>query len=233
MILQEREKESSEKFCSLTRVMEESDIITFHVPLNREGKDKTFHLADENFFERLGRIPIIINSSRGEVVKTSAIKNAIKNNLISTAVIDVWENEPEIDLELLNLVKYATPHIAGYSVDGKANGTAVCVNAINKHFRLGLESNWYPQNIPFAENGNELLIDCDGIDDQRIISQAVNQTYSIEDDDKIFRKSPSTFEKQRGDYPIRREFQNYEVTLENCNSDLMEKIKYLGFKIKN
>jgi erythronate-4-phosphate dehydrogenase len=225
--------EGSKEFYSLDQITTESDIITFHVPLYRDGIDKTYHMADENFFEKLKKKTIIINSSRGEVVKTSAIKEAIKSGKISNSVLDVWENEPDIDLELLDLVDFATPHIAGYSADGKANGTSVCVNAIKKFFNLGINSNWYPENIPLAKNGNKIEIDCKNMDEQDIISKVVSDTYSIVHDDDALRKSPKTFEKQRGDYPIRREFNNYNIHLGNCNDDVVDKLVNLGFKINN
>jgi len=220
-----------EQFCDLNKIKEEADIITFHVPLITEGEDKTFHIADEKFFNELRKEPIIINSSRGEVIKTSAIKSAVKNNKVKNVVIDVWEDEPDIDLELLDLVDFGTPHIAGYSTDGKVNGTTVCVNKINRFFNLGLKENWIPENIPNAENGNKIYLDCNSKTEQEILNEAVRQTYSITDDDKILRNSPETFEKQRGDYRIRREFDNYFIQPANCNSKVVKKLKKLGFKI--
>ena len=144
-------KEGSEKFVSLDYLLHNSDIITFHVPLNKSGEDKTFHLADSNFFEKFNNNKIFINTSRGEVVDTVSLKNAVKNKTVKACVLDVWENEPQIDKELLNLVDISTPHIAGYSVEGKANGTAACVNALNDFFSLGLERNWYPNHLPSIE----------------------------------------------------------------------------------
>ena len=226
-------KEGSKEFCSFNRIMRECDIITFHVPLNKVGENKTFHLADEKFFNSLERKPIIINSSRGEVIKTSALKDAITKGMIRNSVLDVWENEPEIDVELLNLLNFATPHIAGYSADGKANGTAVCVNAVNDFFNLGIDTNWYPNDIPSSESCNKIEIQCKNKHDQEIIKEAVDKTYKISEDDKILRNSPKTFEKQRGDYPIRREFSNYEVVLTDCELDVVNKLEILGFKVLN
>ncbi len=223
--------EGDEQFCDLNKIKEEADIITFHVPLITEGEDKTFHLADEKFFNELMKYPIIINSSRGEVLKTSAINSAIKNNQVKNVVIDVWEDEPDIDLELLDLVDFGTPHIAGYSTDGKVNGTTVCVNKINRFFNLGLKENWAPENIPNAVNGNKIYLDCNSKTEQEILNEAVQQTYSITDDDKILRNSPETFEKQRGDYRIRREFDNYFIQPANCNSNMEDKLKKMGFKM--
>jgi erythronate-4-phosphate dehydrogenase len=225
-------KEGGNQFCSLRELINESDIITFHVPLNKSGLDQTYHLADEKFFSQLEKKPIIINSSRGEVIKTSALKNAINNGKISKTVLDVWENEPKIDLELLELVDFGTPHIAGYSLEGKANGTSVCVNAVNEFFKLGLKRNWYPKEIPFPEIGNSIEIECKNKTDQYIIKEAVLRAYNILEDDERLRKSPDTFEKQRGDYPIRREFNNYTVKLRNCESRVNEQLAVLGFNIK-
>lgn len=215
--------ESNSKFVSLEKIKEEADIITYHVPLNNDGIDKTYHLADEKFFNELNKMPIIINSSRGEVVETSAIKNAIKNKKVSNVILDVWENEPEIDLELLEMTDISTPHIAGYSAEGKANGTSVCVNAVNKFFNLGIQENWYPTEIPLSKNGNEIEIDCSNKNDQQILSEAVSQTYDLLYDSILLKKSPETFEKQRGDYPIRREFSNYKVKLKSNNSSVEKK----------
>ncbi len=224
------EKEGPEKFSDRQTIQNECDIITFHVPLIHIGEYKTFHLADNKFFSNLKKKPILINSSRGEVIETNALKNAIKNNLIQNVVLDVWENEPDIDLELLKLVDIATPHIAGYSADGKANGTAVCVNEINKYFGFGLKQKWYPENVPLPEHGNEIIIDCKDKTLQAILHEAVLKTYNVNDDNRILKKSPATFEKQRGDYRIRREFNNYKIKLANCNQDVMEILKKLGFK---
>ena len=226
-------KEGSIGFSNLNKIMKESDIITFHVPLNKSGDNKTFHLADEQFFNMLEKEPIIINSSRGEVIKTSALKDAIKGGKVSKTVLDVWENEPEINLELLNLVDFATPHIAGYSADGKANGTAVCVNAVNDLFNFGIETNWYPKEIPISASGNKIEIKCGKKSNQEIIKEAVDNTYKISEDDKILRNSPQTFEKQRGDYQIRREFNNYEVNVKDCESKVVKKLENLGFKVFN
>jgi len=190
-------------------------------------------LADSKFFDRLNKKPIIINTSRGEVVDTWAIKNAFRNNKIKYAVLDVWENEPDIDIELLKMADISTPHIAGYSADGKANGTSVCVNAVNEFFNLGKKQNWYPDNIPNAKVSNKINIDCENKSDQQIIKEAVFETYNIFDDVEKLKTSPETFEEQRGDYPIRREFDNYRLTLYNGNESVVKKLEGIGFKVDN
>jgi erythronate-4-phosphate dehydrogenase len=128
--------EGSAAFVSLKQVMDEADFITLHVPLNMKGEDATFHLGNEAFFAELKRNQILINSCRGEVVDTLSVKAALQNGQISGFVCDCWENEPDIDLELLAMTEIATPHIAGYSKDGKATGTQMSVQSIIQFFHL-------------------------------------------------------------------------------------------------
>ncbi|MEW6005116.1 MAG: 4-phosphoerythronate dehydrogenase PdxB [Stygiobacter sp.] len=224
--------EGSQKFVSLDYLIQNSDIITFHVPLNKDGIDRTFHLADENFFKKFNSPKILINTSRGEVIKTEALKNAVKQKKISSLILDVWENEPQIDNELLNLTDIATPHIAGYSADGKANGTAICINELNKFFNLGLNENWYPEEIPLPNNSIQIVVDCKDKSFQQIIYELINNTYKILDDDNRLRQSTETFEQQRANYPVRREFNFYKVKLLNGNNEIENIIKQLGFNLE-
>lgn len=224
-------KEEKEKFVSLEELMNRSDIITFHVPLIKEGIDKTFHLADEAFFAKLNKEKILFNTSRGEVVDTSALKNAINNGIITTAVLDVWENEPTIDRDLLNLVDIGTPHIAGYSTDGKANGTAICVRGLSSFFNLGIANNWYPSAIPLPYNPQELTFKCEGKSNQEIINEVILSTYDVIKDDVILRGSVDTFEKQRNEYPVRREFAYFKIKLLNGNPELTVTLNRLGFNL--
>ena len=145
--------------------------------------------------------------------------------------MDVWENEPEIDKELLSLVDIATPHIAGYSADGKANGTAICVREISSFFNLGVDKNWYPAEIPPPQSEKEFTIDCGGKSNQRICSEAILHTYKVESDDQTLRNSVETFEKQRGNYPIRREFPFYKIKLVNSNNEVAKTLTEFGFNV--
>ena len=226
----ERE-EGSDKFTNLEDLIKVSDIITFHVPLNLGVIDKTYHLADENFFGKLKKSKILINTSRGEVIKTEALIERIRSGIMSSCVLDVWENEPEINLELLDLVNIATPHIAGYSVEGKANGTAACVNALNEYFDLGLEQNWYSQNLPIPDTANEIVIECGGKSMHEIFHELIISTYSIQIDDQRLRTKPNEFEKQRENYPVRREFPYYNVKLIRADNLQRKKIEELDFKV--
>lgn len=224
-------KEGQAGFVELDELVLKSDIITFHVPLIKEGVDKTYHMANDAFFNKLKSEKIVFNSSRGTVVETAAFKTAIKNGKVKAALLDVWEKEPDIDLELLNLVDIATPHIAGYSADGKANGTAACINGVSEYFNLGVEQNWYPAEIPAPVNNKQFTIDCFGKTNQQILKEIVLYTYDIMSDDATLRSSVETFEKQRGSYPIRREFPYYEVKLNNSSTEIEETVKEFGFTV--
>ena len=224
-------KEGNERFVDLEELISKSDIITFHVPLIKEGEDKTHHMADKNFFNKFNNSKIVINTSRGQVIETGAIKNAIKEKAVNASVLDVWENEPNIDMELLKMVDIATPHIAGYSADGKANGTSVCVKNISSFFGLNIDKDWYPQELPKPGNSSEIFIDCKDHLNQEIFYKAVVSSYDIMKDDGILRNSVETFEKQRGNYPVRREFPFYRIKTQNCNIEIENKLKKLGFQV--
>ena len=221
--------EGERGFVGLDKILEQSDFITLHVPLNMDGEDTTFHLADEVLFSKMVRKPIFINSCRGEVVKTSALKQAIQNGQVSGAVVDCWENEPDLDPELLELVDLATPHIAGYSRDGKATGTEMSVRAVSKFLGLG-SKNWKASNVEMPENPL-ILIDGTNKTTQQILSEAIFATYDIREDDARLHASIATFEKQRGDYPVRREFPAYSVAGKFANAKIIDKLKRLGFRV--
>ena len=220
--------EGSGEFVSIDKIKEEADIITLHVPLNMKGEDATFHLGNEAFLNSLKRNPILINSCRGEVIETSAVKNALKSGKISGFVCDCWENEPDIDLVLLNMTELATPHIAGYSKDGKATGTQMSVQAISNFFNLEL-NNWQPSGVEPPANP-VIKIDGTGLSEQEILSKAILHTYDIRNDDQLLRADTSNFEQQRGDYPVRREFPAFSIKASNIDNKILKKLKDLGFK---
>lgn len=224
------EAEEDNEFVGLDQVLSDSDIISLHVPLIFEGKFKTYHLADETFFDQLEKEKIFINSSRGGVVNTKALIKAIDNQKILHSVIDVWEDEPNIHPELLGWLDYGTPHIAGYSWEGKAMGTAMSVSAISRFFNLGIDD-WYPE-IEKPEH-NLVSINCEGKTIYEIIREAVNATYDIRKDSHQFKGIYNEFENLRRNYSFRWEYDNYNIELKNVtnNSNLSKKLVALGFKI--
>ena len=117
-------------FVSLDTVLDEADIVTCHVPLTRKGLDPTWHLLDRERLGRLGPERILLNTARGGVVDNVALKEALQKNRLGPTVLDVWEGEPNIDVGLLGEVGLGTPHIAGYSLDGKVNGTVMLYEAV-------------------------------------------------------------------------------------------------------
>lgn len=221
--------EGSEGFCSLEEMLEKADIISLHVPLNMSGPDKTFHMVNMDFLKKMKPGAWLINSSRGEVAETKALISALQSGKLEGAIIDVWENEPDIDRELLNLVTIATPHIAGYSADGKANGTSMSVQAISRFFKLGLD-HWEPLRIPLAAKPL-LNLSAKAKTREEIFCEISMQAYAIYGDDKALRNAPKTFEKLRGDYPIRREPHALKVAGNNLQKELQDFIRSLGYNL--
>lgn len=174
-----RERERREDFTDIDTLIEKSDIITLHTPLDIS----TYHLLNRDRLERLRPGQILINSSRGQVVDCAALKDVLSSGRGVVAALDVWESEPAIDTGLLELVSIGTPHIAGYSADGKANGTAQAVRAVAG--ALGIEE----------------LADFKVTD----IPQAPDPVYDVLRDDALLRAHPENFEKLRSDYLLRRE----------------------------
>jgi erythronate-4-phosphate dehydrogenase len=227
-------KEGNAGFVSLDEIIEKSDIITCHVPLQRNGQDATFHLFDQERISQLKPHQILINTSRGEVVDNKSLKAALQNKMIKAASLDVWENEPDIDTELMEQLFTATPHIAGYSLDGKANGTWMSVQAIGKKFNLPCKD-WKVTEVPNPAQPVEFCIDLNGKNIDQVLDEAILYTYNIFTDDRRFRENPTEFELQRADYPIRREFPAFTVRFTNIDKfqenrdDLTSKIKQFGF----
>ena len=187
-----REDSGEPGFVSLQTIAEECDVITFHTPLNREGKYRTFHLADAAFFSGLKRTPSIINSSRGEVVDASALLDALEEGKVKDAVIDTWEGEPDISLELLRKVFIGTPHIAGYSADGKANATRMSLEALCRYFGKTAEFSIAPPALPLKTYSDDA-------------EKAYLEVYNPMEDSVRLKESPEKFEWFRGNYPLRRE----------------------------
>lgn len=217
------------------------DFITLHTPLTYEGADKTFHLADEKFFKSLKAGCVFINASRGEVADGKAMKASIRSGELETAALDVWENEPDIDAELLEMVDIGTPHIAGYSLDGKIAGMIMIYNAACEYFGLKAEHDiegFLPEpDVP------RLKINPGSGSEQDVIRKAVEKVYKISEDDsklrkilKVQEKKGEFFDDLRKNYRVRREFQNTEIEFAakaaESTANLSKKLKGIGFKIK-
>lgn len=176
-------------FVPLAEIERQADIITFHVPMINDGMYATWHLADSSFFARLRKRPFIINSSRGAVVDNDALLCAIDSGQVRQAVVDTWENEPDISRTLLDKVYIGTPHIAGYSADGKVNADNMVIDALCDFFGLRHPGKIAPPPLPdgFLYTGDPL------------------QLYDPRADSRRLKARPQDFEMLRGNYPLRRE----------------------------
>ncbi|MDR2915533.1 MAG: 4-phosphoerythronate dehydrogenase [Tannerella sp.] len=224
------DQEGTEAFTPLDRLLAGSDIVTCHTPLTKEAPYPTYHLASGEFFNRMKDGSVFINTSRGPVTDTEALKLAVKTKL-SGYILDVWEGEPLPDPSLLADAYIGTPHIAGYSSDGKANGTAACVHEFCSFFGLDVLKDWYPESIPPPPMPTTFSIDGAGKSNEQIIYEAVTHTYPIREDNDRLKKSPETFEEQRGGYWIRREFKNFTIKSKNIDIAVLKSLNGIGFKI--
>lgn len=190
------EKEGYEGFCELEYLLANSDVVTLHVPLD----ETTCGMADEDFFTIMKPGSIFINAARGEIMDEKALKQAMPK--FGAVIIDTWNNEPDVDEELIEMVDIATPHIAGYSYQGKQNGTASVVQAVAGFFGIPQLYDYYPAtDVPEHEPVKLDLRD----KKQGEVAAVFQYNYPIFTDDFRFRMEPGNFEKMRSNYQYRRE----------------------------
>lgn len=176
-------------FVSLDEVAARADIITFHTPHTFAGQYPTHHLADDSFFKKLSRKPVIINSARGPIIDTAALLRAIDDDKVGQIVIDCWEGEPDISLPLLAKATYATPHIAGYSSQGKARASLMAAKALSDYFGLRFAPSIpVPADPPASVTAATLL-----------------DSYDPAVDTIALRANPDQFETLRNRYHLRSE----------------------------
>ena len=210
-----------------------ADIVTLHVPLNLTGTDKTIHLLNENNLTNLKQESILINTSRGPVIDNNALSNLLEKKQLKV-VLDVWEGEPLINTELLKKVKIGTAHIAGYSLEGKVNGTKMIYDSLSKF--TGRNSDWKPL-LPRIEE-NEIELPSTGTVEEKL-HFVLNKIYNIKNDDSLLRKlltikepeADKYFDKLRKEYAVRREFNNYTLKLKGAESVSKDLLTALGFKL--
>jgi erythronate-4-phosphate dehydrogenase len=179
---------------------------------------------------------ILINSARGPVADGDAVKQALLDGHLKACVLDVWEGEPAIDLELLDKVFIGTPHIAGYSFDGKVNGTRQIYEAACAFF--GLEASWDPSLLLPAPACPEVRVDGSAEDAEASLRDAVRNVYDIRSDDKAMRglfnapeaERKAFFDQLRKNYPRRREFFNTRAVVNPGNPALEAVLAGVGFQ---
>ncbi len=211
------------------------DFISLHVPLNKQGEDKTLNLFDAKMISRMKQTAVLINTCRGSVVNNADLKSALQAKIIQSAILDVWEKEPNIDSELFNLCHLGTPHIAGYSYDAKIRGGTMIADKLARFFKLtpanyqGLgKSKTESFSISKTENSDELAI-----------KSIANLFYDPREDHNALKTSISSanqgenFDNLRKNYRKRREFQIVPLEYDKglLKEKLVKKLKLLQFKI--
>ncbi|WP_293792835.1 4-phosphoerythronate dehydrogenase PdxB [uncultured Pantoea sp.] len=216
-----------ETFHSLDALVAQADILTFHTPLFKDGPYKSWHLADAALLMALKPNTILINACRGPVVDNAALLEVLKMRHDLSVVLDVWEPEPDLSLELLDKVDIATAHIAGYTLEGKARGTTQVFEAwcdfIGQPQQVALES-----LLPAPEFGSVTLR---GKLDQPTLKRLVHLVYDVRRDDAPLRKvaaKPGEFDRLRKQYEERREWSSLQVHCDDAETALM--LNQLGFR---
>jgi len=229
--------EESSAFLPLAELLPQCDIVTLHVPLTRSGPDATLHLANAAFFAQLKPGTVFLNAARGPVTDTAALQAAMDRGTIGHAVIDTWEGEPAYRHELLPRVDLATPHIAGYSYDGRVNGTVMVYREACRV--LNLSPSWSPDHILPAAPIPAMSLSATGRSEEDVLAEAVRRIYDIEADDARMRAScvpdpaarATAFDRLRKTYPERREFPHTQLTLRDAAPTLVAKAAGLGFTL--
>ncbi|RPI03359.1 MAG: 4-phosphoerythronate dehydrogenase [Ignavibacteriae bacterium] len=214
-----------------------ADVITLHVPLTRKGDDATVHLFAENRIRRMKPGAILMNTSRGGVVETESIKKALLEKHLGAAVLDVWEGEPKINVPLLELVSLASPHIAGYSLDGKVNALRMNYEAVCRF--LSIPADRDIQALVPAPASPQIKLPAKNLSTEQALREIVKKCYDIKLDDRQVRELSLVpeaergrfFQKLRADYRIRREFFNSEIVLPADAKELHRVLTLLGFNV--
>lgn len=199
-------------FAPLETVLAESDIVTLHTPLTRDGADATFHLAGADFFARLKSGAIFINAARGAIADTDALLAARRAGRVRHLVVDCWEGEPAFRADLLAAADLATPHIAGHSYEGKVMGTVMVYRAACA--ALGLKPAWSMEGRWPAPLVPEIGLTVFDLPERALLDGIVRRVYDIEADDARLRAlaglpddaRAAGFDRLRREYPMRREF---------------------------
>lgn len=226
-----------DEFVSLGRMLAESDIITVHVPLTKEGADRTYHLVDKAFFAKARQGLIFLNAARGAVVDTPALLTALDSGRVSHVVLDTWEGEPACRTDIAARVDLGTPHIAGYSFEGKVMGTVMVYRDACRF--LGVPATWSHEPLMPPTLVPRIEVDASGRTDEAVLREVVLRLYDIEADDRRFREKmvgddkvrAKAFDRLRKEYPERREFQYTTVKVVNGSVALRQALAGLGFTV--
>ncbi len=217
-------------------LLAQSDIVTLHVPLTEIGPYATRAMVDCRFLSAMKPGAIFINASRGEVVDEDCLRLALDQRWIAHALLDVFAREPDVDPRVANAAFLVTPHIAGYSYEGRVRGTEMCYRAACGF--LEVEPRWTPPAAP-PDPARILDLDPRGRTDMEALANVVSRAYDIAADDRALRAGLGAdaaarrahFQSLRANYPDRREFPAYSVRLAASDPALESKLTRLGFAL--
>ncbi|MEM7026921.1 MAG: 4-phosphoerythronate dehydrogenase [Pseudomonadota bacterium] len=209
----------------LDELCNRSDIVTVHTPLIEAGSYKTRDLIDKNLLNFCHEDVVIINTSRGAIINESDLLSFKQSNPYSKLILDVWQNEPDINLDLLKLAEIATPHIAGYSFEGKLKATQQLQKALSK---------WSGINVNPISNTNVINIECEKTLEDEVLYDVITQSYDVHTDSIQLKTileiqdcdRADNFDQLRKNYPIRHEFEQISVKMAVALPVLIE----LGYK---
>lgn len=222
---------------SRERLLSESDIVTLHVPLTDTGPYATRKMVDCRFLSAMKPGAVFINSSRGEVVDEDSLLLALDQRWVGHAMLDVFATEPDVDPRVAGAAFLVTPHIAGYSYEGRVRGTELCYLAACQF--LETQPRWSPPPTLSAP-ARRIDLDARGRSLLEALAEVVLQAYDISADDRALRRGlagPAAarighFQSLRAAYPERREFSAYIARVRNASPELMERLEALGFRVE-
>ena len=220
-------------YLSLEQIIEQCDVISLHTPLDKQGPQATWHLFDKNRLNQLKPGTWLINASRGPVIDNAALRQVLLQREDLQAVLDVWEAEPEVDVALAELCVIATPHIAGYSLDGKQRGTAQIYQAFCKF--LGQPEQVSLNDLLPAPWLSAVTLNA-GTDPAWALAMLCRGVYDPRRDDADFRRSlvgnvseqRAAFDALRKQYPLRREIDGLKVRIDGDSPALQRIVAALG-----
>jgi erythronate-4-phosphate dehydrogenase len=226
-----KEDKNQTNWTGLDDLLKKSDIVTFHVPLEKNGKWPTYQMADQAFLAKMKSGAIFINCARGGIMNTDAVLDALKQKHISHMVIDTWENEPAIRTDMLVAADITTPHIAGHSFEGKVNGTVMVYREACAF--LGINPEWSAEQLMPPPVVATIELDVKGLGYEEALWRICGKVYDIGADTARLKavegNMPESFDNLRRKYPMRREFRFTEVRLTNASPALASTIKALEF----
>jgi len=221
----------------LEEVLASSDVVTFHVPLVDDGPHPTRHMVKAKTLEQMKPGTWFINAARGEIMDSDALLLALDRGQVDHAVLDVFENEPRVRPDLVARADMATPHIAGYSLEGRINGTTMVYEACCHYF--GKTPCWKPDEALQRDLPAVREVDVRGRSDQELLLDLALGVYDLRADDQRFRSGVSGdpvstgrhFTRMRQEYPVRREFAAAQVTVRHAGASFCACARALGFRL--